>query len=238
MEKTLADYPDQLIHPAGHEVTAETLSDLVALRALEHLIGPVSGRNVLDFSCGDGRLSRWLAVHGAQVTGVDKSVEAIESARRKESRDPRGIIYHVGEAEDLYMLDDSAFDDVICHMSLDKFESLSAVIAEVARIICLGGRFIFSVGHPCFEPQLIKAYHGNSSNNTHNYFNEELRPGFSGIVRHRTLATYINAVAARGFTVRRIMEPSAEEWDITKPELEIWQNVPVALVVEAVFPHL
>lgn len=217
---------------------AAGLAQLVAMRAVEHLTGRVKDRNVLDLACGEGELSRWLAVHGAHVTGVDSSTQAVEVAREREAAEPHGINYMVGDAEDLYMIDDSAFDVVICHLGLERIESLSAVIAEIARIICLGGRFIFSVGHPCFEPRILSEM-GNETEFNHNYFTEEQRQGFQGIVKHRTLAAYINAVAARGFTVRRVMEPTAEEQDVrNQPEFADWRLTPIALAVEAVFPHL
>jgi SAM-dependent methyltransferase len=238
VDKDLTDFELQLAQAKGHEETVEALSQIVALRAVERLVGPITGRSVLDLACGDGKLSRWLASHGARVTGVDSSPEAISAAKRRETQEHCGIDYMVGDIEDLYMIEDSTFDDVICHLALDKVESLSSVVAEVSRIIKLGGRFVFSVGHPCFESSLLMALKGNPDAG-HRYFSEEMRYGFGGTVRHRTLATYINAVAARGFTVRRVMEPAAEEKDITsRPDYGSWKHIPVALAVEAVFPHL
>ena len=217
----MTDFELQLAQAKGHDETVEALSQIVALRAVERLVGPITGRSVLDLACG-----------------VDSSKEAISAAKRRESQEHHGIEYMTGDIEDLYMIEDSTFDDVICHLALDKIESLSAVIAEVSRIIKLGGRFIFSVGHPCFESSLLMALKGDPDAE-HMYFSEEMRHGFNGTVRHRTLATYINAVAARGFTVRRIMEPAAEEKDVTsRPDYYSWKHIPVALAVEAVFPHL
>ena len=213
--------------------TAEELARAVVLRAMMHLIGPVGGHPVLDLACGDGDLSRWFAIHGALVTGVDKSVETIELARKHEIQDPHGVSYIVGDAEDLYMIEDSAFDVVVCNLALARIENLSSVVAEVARIIRLGGRFIFSVAHPCFESRLFGGVPRE------NYFAEELHDSSCGQIRHRTLATYINAVAARGFTVRRVLEPAADKHDVAiNPDFEPWCRMPVALVIEAVFPKI
>ena len=232
----MADHSDQLTDIADLGTTAEGLTQVVALRAVTHLLGPVKGRIILDLACGSGILSRWLALHGAHVTGIDISAEAIELARSREAQDPHGISYLVADAEDLYMIDDSAFEDVVCNLSLGRVENLSAVVAEVARVIRLGGRFIFSVQHPCFEP-ILDASQG--ARVACDYFAEGPRAAPRGTIRHRTLATYINAVAARGFTVRRVMEPAADQRDISaNPELSIWRRVPAALVVEAVFPHI
>lgn len=228
---------EQSTDSLGRNATAEALAHLVALRAVTYLAGPVSGRTVLDLACGDGTLSRWLAVHGAYVTGVDSSVQSVEGAKTRDAHERHGISYLAGDPQDLYMIDDSAFDDVLCNLSLGRVQNLGAAVAEVARIIRFGGRFIFSVGHPCFEQQLLGG--ARKPPPRHNYFAEDLRSGLFGPVRHRTLATYINAVAARGFTVRRVLEPSAEERDVSaNPNFHAWRRAPIALVIEAVFPRL
>lgn len=232
-EGKLSDQRKQLTQVVG-QGSAVMLARKVTMRALEHLIGPPGGRSVLDLACGDGNLSRWLSVHGAHVTCVDNSTESIEAAKQHETAEPHGVNYIIGDADDLYMIDDSTFDDVICHLALDRFESLGPVVAEVSRIIKLGGRFIFSVGHPCFQQRLFEA-----EGFVRDYALEESKNGLSGAIRHRTISAYINSVAARGFTVRRVIEPSADDHDISKyPTLELWRHIPAALVVEAVFPHL
>lgn len=228
---------EQIAETNGQSLTATVVVQAIALRAVTQLVSPIAGKNVLDLECGDGNLSRWLAVHGAQVTGVDRSPQVIEAARRREIQEPHGISYLVGDPEDLYMIDDSTFDGVVCNLSLSRIEAISAVIAEVSRIISLGGRFIFSVIHPCFEMELFRPSRLPSVEE--GYFVEGQREALGDDARHRTLATYINAVAARGFTVRRVMEPSAEDRDVCgNPEFEAWCRMPSVLVVEAVFPHI
>ncbi len=44
-------------------------------------IEPVAGTRVLDFACGGGVTSAWLAARGAQVVGVDLSLAALARAR-------------------------------------------------------------------------------------------------------------------------------------------------------------
>jgi 2-polyprenyl-3-methyl-5-hydroxy-6-metoxy-1,4-benzoquinol methylase len=213
------------------------LERTVAVRALTHLAGSVGGKTVLDLACGEGSLARWLALHGANVTAVDSSVKAIEAARKHEIQDPHSVSFLIGDPEDLYMLDDSFYDEVLCNLSLTHIENLSAVVAEVARIIKLGGRFIFSVSHPCFDLRAHSKAIGPSA--TEDYFVEGVRSTAFGNIRHRTISAYINAVAARGFTVRRVLEPGADERDVaSNPSFEIWRHMPVALIVEAVFPKI
>jgi SAM-dependent methyltransferase len=49
--------------------------------ALLNKLEPLDGATVLDFACGTGVTSAWLAARGARVTGVDIAPEAIETAR-------------------------------------------------------------------------------------------------------------------------------------------------------------
>lgn len=43
---------------------------------------PLEGRRVLDFACGAGVLTAWLAARGADVTGIDLSQSALERAHQ------------------------------------------------------------------------------------------------------------------------------------------------------------
>ena len=47
----------------------------------KYLSDSVSGTRILDVGCGTGRISRYLAEHGATVVGVDFSAHAIATAR-------------------------------------------------------------------------------------------------------------------------------------------------------------
>jgi len=58
------------------------LYDKEQKQAIQGHVGPLAGRHLLDVGCGTGRLARWLAAQGAQVTGVDFSKGALEIARR------------------------------------------------------------------------------------------------------------------------------------------------------------
>ena len=233
----MTEYAQETCQSEGTETSATLLIEKVALRAVSHLANPVTGRAVLDLCCSDGPVSRWLALHGAHVTGIDPAQACIEKARHTESLDPHGISYVVGDPEDLFMVEDSSFDDVTCNLSLSRIESLAMVVAEVARIIRLGGRFIFTVSHPCFDLRFLGGE--DACHTVSDYYMEGEREGLNGPMHHRTLATYINAVAARGFTVRRVLESAAEERDVVgAPEFTSWNHSPIVLAVEAVFPRL
>jgi len=232
----------------GREVGSdarEALNEHVIIPALLTMLGHVTGHHVLDLACGRGALSRRLADHGAHVTAVDVSNELITAARTREIREQRGITYHFSDSADMAMVEDSTFDEVVCHMALVEIENLAGTVAEVARVIKPGGRFVFSINHPCFCPPNTSAGSSPGHLTVDNYFNEgprgahthaadDRQPAF-----HRTLSTYINAVAGRGFTIRRIAEPRpSEEIALKHPQLAAYRSVPVALILEAIFPHV
>jgi 2-polyprenyl-3-methyl-5-hydroxy-6-metoxy-1,4-benzoquinol methylase len=58
-------------HSAGPDVTTTALLDAVE---------PLDGARVLDFACGTGVTSAWLADRGAQVTGIDLSPQSTARA--------------------------------------------------------------------------------------------------------------------------------------------------------------
>jgi SAM-dependent methyltransferase len=50
-------------------------------QAMIDALKPVAGKKLLDFACGGGVTSAWLAASGARVTGIDISPKSIERAR-------------------------------------------------------------------------------------------------------------------------------------------------------------
>jgi ubiquinone/menaquinone biosynthesis C-methylase UbiE len=246
--------------------------------AMLEMIGPVTGKSILDLFCGAGYLSRRLASLGANVTAVDSSDRLIGIAGEINNRENENIRYAVAEPTDLSVIEDSTFDDIVCNMGLMITRDLAGTIAELARLVKLGGRFIFSVVHPCFYMPDACWVPGQDGDVRYravdNYYSEswwpseiitaltlmgrdlppmgqeprvlslskdrsrtERRPVRK--IKHRTLATYFNALSARGFNIRRIAEPRpSPEILAIKPELEIYYRLPVALIVEAIFPYL
>lgn len=218
--------------------------------AILNMIGPANGKEILDLYCGAGYFSRRLASLGAKVTAVDRSERLIGIAREINDRERFKIKYAVAEPTDLSVIEDSMFDDVVCNMGIMSIRDLNGTIAELARLVKLGGRFIFSIVHPCFsmpDSCWVRDPEGKALYETvDNYFTEGWWPSDlanpireRGKIKHRTLATYVNALSARGFNVRRISEPRPTPEVVTlNPHMEIFDRVPAAMVVEAIFPYL
>jgi len=245
---TFEDIADGLAAYAGE--SAGDVQRYIVAPAILEMMGPVTGKDVLDLFCGAGYFSRRLASLGARVTAVDSSERLIGIAREINEREHFQIQYAVADPTDLSVIEDSMFDDIVCNMGIMSTRDLAGTIAELARLVKLGGRFIFSIVHPCFcmpdacwirDPEGKLMYKA-----VDNYFTEGWWPSDltnpareRGRIKHRTLATYVNALSARGFNVRRIAEPRVPPDVLTlRPHLEAFSRLPAAMVIEAIFPYL
>ncbi|NLN75159.1 MAG: class I SAM-dependent methyltransferase [Armatimonadetes bacterium] len=218
--------------------------------AILELMGPANGKEILDLYCGAGYFARRLASLGANVTAVDNSDRLVGIAREINERERFNIQYAVAEPNDLSVIEDSMFDDIVCNMGLMSTRDLAGTVAALARLVKLGGRFIFSIAHPCFsmpDACWIRDADGKLLYEAvDNYYAERWWPSnLAGPtkerskIKHRTLATYVNALSVRGFNVRRISEPRPTQEVLTlKPHLAIFERVPAAMVIEAIFPYL
>jgi ubiquinone/menaquinone biosynthesis C-methylase UbiE len=142
----MTDWWDEKLGDAG-DLWHRALIDPPLIR----LVGEVNGIQILDLACGNGYLSRRFARQGAIVTAVDANAPLIERVRTREKQESLGITYHVADAAHLEMLEDAAFDLVICNMALMDIENAAGAIHEVSRVLRPRGRFVMSLSHPCFD---------------------------------------------------------------------------------------
>jgi SAM-dependent methyltransferase len=176
--------------------------------------GEFRGERVLDLACGHGRISRYLAEHGAVVTAVDLSVNLLAHARELESTTPLGIRYLHGDAIGTGWWDGEPFDGVLCHMALMDIDDLDGALSTVAAVLTPGGWFSFSVFHPCFPGGPVGSGSGLSSWPPERGYSSEgwwttngdgVR-GHAGSY-HRMLSTYLNAVVRAGLEFDEFAEP-------------------------------
>jgi ubiquinone/menaquinone biosynthesis C-methylase UbiE len=204
MEHTRAAYDDVAVR--YNETLDPDGSGLIDPR-LEDLVGDVQGRAVLSLACGQGRDARFLADRGAHVVGFDISERLLTYARQFEQDHPRGISYVHGDAQDLLPLDDETFDGVVCHMALMDIPELPPTIAAVARVLRPSGFFVLSIVHPCYGPHLeaIDDYLVDGP------YEKVAGPDWlPPRAHHRSLSTYVNTLAAAGFSITQMIEPPDE----------------------------
>ena len=122
--------------------------------ATERLLELHLGERVLDIACGNGLTSRRLAAMGAEVVAFDFAAEMIAHARQRTAEYADRITYHVLDATDeaaLLALGTGRFDAALCNMALFDMAEIRPLLRALARLLQAGGRFVFSVTHPCFN---------------------------------------------------------------------------------------
>lgn len=122
--------------------------------ATERLLAPRPGQRVLDIACGNGLTSRRLAAMGAEVVAFDLSEGMIAHARQRTAEHADGIQYLVLDATDeaaLLSLGEGRFDAALCSMALFDMAEITPLFHALVRLLRPGGRFVFSVLHPCFN---------------------------------------------------------------------------------------
>jgi 2-polyprenyl-3-methyl-5-hydroxy-6-metoxy-1,4-benzoquinol methylase len=112
------------------------------LAGVTEFVGDISGKRVLEYGCGMGKLTVMLARSGAQVTAFDLSPMSIEMTRRRLSANDTSATTLVAAGEKL-PFDDGEFEVVIGESVLHHLHALEAA-PELWRVIRPGGRAAFA----------------------------------------------------------------------------------------------
>ena len=113
------------------------------------LLGPVTGRDVLEIGCGAAQAGRWLVAQGARVTAFDVSHGQLRQARAL--NDASGVrVERLVQADAQALPFAAAAFDVVCSAfgALPFVADAPATLREAARVLRPGGRLVFSVTHP------------------------------------------------------------------------------------------
>ncbi len=124
------------------------------LPSIERLLQIKEGMRVLDVACGNGQLSRWMSERGANVVAVDISEKMIGFAHGRGNPGPGTISYQTVDASEpgaLEKLGHQSFDATICNMALMDMPDIEPLAKAIPALIGSGGKFVFSVTHPCFN---------------------------------------------------------------------------------------
>jgi SAM-dependent methyltransferase len=103
----------------------------------------LNDKRVLEVSCGHGGGASYLVrtVHPASYTGLDLNPAGIDFCRKRHHLPGLGFVQ--GNAENLPFADQS-FDAVINIEASHCYPRFLCFLAEVARVLCRGGHFLYA----------------------------------------------------------------------------------------------
>ena len=166
---------------------------------------------VLDVGCGEGQVARRVARLGARVVGVDPTVAQLEVARTRVG----GPHYALAIAEAMPVRDGS-FDAALSCLVFEHLDPFEPAVAEVARALAPGGRFLLFLNHPLLQAPgsgwvidhiLDEQYWRVGPYLPDDHAMEEVAPGVDLPFMHRPLFRYVNELAAHSLFIERVEEP-------------------------------
>lgn len=181
------------------------------------LLGDVRGARLLEAGCGAARCTQWLAARGAHAVGVDIAFRQLQHSRLADDPGARTAVVQADAR--VLPFAEGAFDTVFSTYGALQFVADSAaVMAECARVLRPGGRFVFSVTHPIRwaflddpgERGLIAC---------HPYFDRTpyVEQDPDGTVtyaeHHRTIGDRVREITAAGLRLVDLVEPEWPEGD-------------------------
>jgi SAM-dependent methyltransferase len=217
----------------------------LATQTLFARVGDVRSLEVCDLACGEGHVARSLAQAGARVTAIDLSSNLLAHARRQSQG--MAITFIQDDAQVLTHLSQATFDVVVSNMAMMDIPQIDTTFGAVQRVLRPGGRFLFTLLHPCYEAPFYvpeRPFEVDEAGKflacrVYRYAEEGLwYSGGTGMrgthgAYHRTLATYINTLIATGFAITHFAEPLLPPGDYAEPVVQQASKIPRILLVEA-----
>jgi 2-polyprenyl-3-methyl-5-hydroxy-6-metoxy-1,4-benzoquinol methylase len=120
----------------------------------EHLLNLQPGETVLEIACGNGVFTRRMAQLGVHVIATDFSKQFLEHARARPSEYVDNIEYHLLDAtreDQIVALGKHRFDAAVCNMAIMDMAEINPLMRGIRQVVKSGGRFVFSLTHPCFN---------------------------------------------------------------------------------------
>ena len=110
---------------------------------------------VLEFGCGTGKNTAWLAESAAQITAADFSEEMLNKAREKISSP--NINFEQADITKAWPFPNQSFNLITCNLILEHVKDLDFIFSEAQRTLKLNSHFFISELHP------VKQYMGSKA---------------------------------------------------------------------------
>jgi len=209
----LADWYDGWVGPGGsryHRVQAVPLAlDLLGLRP---------GDRLVDIGAGQGVLAPYARRAGVTYVGIDSSPRMIALARRHHGSDGQFVVADARSLDRVATLSGPRFDAAVFLLSVQDMDPLDRVLQSTAAILGGSGRIVMVLTHPAFRvPRHSGWLFDPDRRLVVRRVDAYLRPmavplsgrrGSAGpsTTFHRPLSTYINELAAVGFSIDAMVE--------------------------------
>jgi ubiquinone/menaquinone biosynthesis C-methylase UbiE len=170
-------------------------------------------QRVLDVGAGEGQISRLAAGQGASVVAIDPTWAQIAVAAERAG----GPTFAQSSAAALPFADDS-FDAAVACLVFEHIRDVDEAIAEVARVLAPGGRFVFFLNHPLLQTPNSGWIDDQFLDPPEQYWRigdyliedetiEEVQKDVFIPFIHRPLSRYVNALADNGLMLQQMLEP-------------------------------
>jgi SAM-dependent methyltransferase len=204
----------------------------------------LAGRSrILDVGAGEGQVARMLAAEGATVVGIDPIRAQIELAVARGD----GPRYLRAPAERLPFAS-ASFDAAVACLVFEHIDDLDAALAEVARVLVPGGRFLFLLNHPLLQTPGSGWIDDQIIEPPEQYWRvgpylpeaatiEEVQKGVHIRFLHRPLSRYLNAAVEAGLQLERMVEPAPPQGFLAQaPQYFEAATIPRLLVLHLARP--
>jgi len=179
--------------------------------AAQHLAG---ARRVLDVGTGEGQVARLAASLGADVVGLDPTWNQLIVAT-----DRGGGPAYLRSGAATLPFPDGSFDVVVACLVFEHIDEVDEAIAEVARVLEPGGRFLFFLNHPLLQTPNSGWIDDQILDPPEQYWRigpylredksiEEVHKDVYIPFIHRPLHRYVNALIDAGMLLTRMEEPA------------------------------
>lgn len=174
-----------------------------------------SSRRVLEVGTGEGQVARRLAAAGVpEVVGVDLAANQVAEAVRR-----GGGPCYLRATADALPFAAAAFDTVVACLVFEHIDAVDEAIAEVARVLEPGGRFVFFLNHPLLQTPGSGWIDDQILDPPEQYWRigpylreqatvEQVELGVFIRFVHRPLSRYVNTLAAHGLVLEHLAEPA------------------------------
>jgi SAM-dependent methyltransferase len=173
-------------------------------------------RTILELGCGTGHDAARLAGEGYAVTAIDISGEAIGQATARFGAVAR---FMLADMTQRLPFPDGSFDAVMSNVAMHMFPDgvTRAVFAEVGRMICRGGLFVFHVN--ALEDRPLRARWLPARELEPDYVAEE-----SGQTMHFFSEAYLRELLAGWQQVQLVPVPISDR-RTGEPFKQVWRGI-------------